>query len=228
MTTQKRWESYVTEAQRYQKWIDEETPSLEKFLREARYGIQERLLKQKKKIERMEKDLAQTRSDIEEGDKFQLEIQQERYDILNESMQEIARILSMPEYRIEVDPATGKEAPITQQTHSDKKLEIANELTHLPIGRAKVRLRTAEGIKEHVIATYRPIDIESKLNGGKPLDTKAQKQFHEERARRLRENKPAIIAQTRRLYCKTREAVEEEIQRRQSGSDEPPPTKRRG
>ena len=79
----------------------------------------------------------------------------------------------------------------SQQTHADKKAEIANELTHLKVGQAKVRIPDGE----FVIGT---ID---------PATPKAQRD-------KWPQIRLALLEQTRAQYCKTYSQIEEEIQKR--------------
>jgi len=108
-------------------------------------------------------------------------------------------------HTIEVPSTT----PTGQQTHMDKRAEIANALTHLPVGRAWVRLTTSDGerkvIVEHVIDIPMPSGFSEK---------------------ELERKKAQVVAYTRANYCTPRREVEEEIRRRHS-FDSQPPTQRK-
>ncbi len=124
-------------------------------------------------------------------------------------LQKVVEILMTYEGREGVKVSTWQAEPVIQQTHTDKRAEIANVLTHLPVGRAWVRLTTSDGerkaIAEHVIDTRMPTGFSEK---------------------ELERKRTQVVAYTRANYCKPRHEVEEEIRRRQNPDNQLPTTRK--
>src|SRR3989442_2165970 len=112
---------------------------------------------------------------------------------------------------IYVYPSTRPNEYTAQQTHADRKAQIANELTHLPIGTAKVRVPKWDKDTQKVVM------VEHTIRTIQPYTPKA----YLAKASEIRQK---YLEQTRKQYCRPRREVEEEIRKRQEPP--PPPTTR--
>jgi Type IV secretion-system coupling protein DNA-binding domain len=123
----------------------------------------------------------------------------------------LAALRAVRDKPIEVNTTEWQYNSTTQQTHADRKAQIANELTHLPVGNAKVRVPKWDKdarkmiMVEHTIRTIPP-DTDRKLLAQTP------------------QIRMKYLEQTRAQYCRPRSEVEEEIRKRTQPP--PPPTTR--
>lgn len=124
----------------------------------------------------------------------------ERYERFTNHLREVLRVLLTEEGKIKTYSTEWMDSPASQQTFSDKRLEIANNLTQLIQRQAMVK--TPQG--EWLIETP---SVDGRTGG---LEQKRQK----------------ALENTREKYCRPRAEVEAEIANR-IRSDEPPATRRK-
>ncbi len=176
----------------------------EKILANRRKEYEQKVAEKERAIETITANLQHAR----DGRKSTIDWQKLIYLELVKKLKEVITVLITNEGRIEVQSTQWQELPTVQQTHMDKRAEIANALTHLPVGRAWVRLTTSDGerkvIAEHVIDTRMPTGFSEK---------------------ELERKRTQVVAYTRANYCKPRHEVEEEIRQRQNIDNQPPTTR---
>jgi hypothetical protein len=132
-----------------------------------------------------------------------------RYERFSSNLLHVIKILAHEP--IYVYPSTLPYENTSQQTHADRKAEIANQLTHLPIGNAKVRVSKWDKdarkvvMVEHTIRTITPDTPKALLSQASDIRMK-------------------YLEQTRHVYCRPRAEVEEEIRAR-TQSPAPPTTR---
>jgi hypothetical protein len=129
-----------------------------------------------------------------------LEDQKQRYLNFMRDIIDIVKILITDEGRIEVQSTSWQDTPTVQQTYTDRRNQIANELVNMDrlYGPFTARIRTGSG--EYMVTTA--------MDHMKVID------FNKYKWADFKSKRDKIIKYTRELYCTPRTVVEEQIRKR--------------